>query len=190
MKKIILTLFCISVLFCVTSCEKVASPAAESSVPEPVVTEISESVTESNETSIADNNDSDATSEDTLGSALCSIFREEAEAGSDMKAIADKINSSERFSKYNFVIEECGEGYLPGFSEDVKGFKSGYKLQPMIGTIPFAVYVLETEDAEALLGTLNSLADPAWNICTQAEEVVSEVSGNYVFFALCPEEQK
>ena len=62
MKKIILTLFCISVLFCVTSCEKVDSPAAESSVPEPVVTEISESVTESNETSIADNNDSDATS--------------------------------------------------------------------------------------------------------------------------------
>lgn len=190
MKKTVLTLFCISALFCVTSCEKVDSPAAESSAPESVVTEITEAVTENTETSIAENNDSNAPSKDTLGSALCEIFRTETEAGSDMKTIADKINASERFSKYNFVIEECGEGYLPGFSADVTGFKSGYKLQPMIGTIPFAVYIFETDDTEALLSTLDSLADPAWNICTQAEEVVSEISGSYVFFALCPEEQQ
>ena len=33
---------------------------------------------------------------------------------------------------------------------------------------------------------LEEKANPAWNICTQADEMVVEVYDNYVFFVMCP----
>ncbi len=59
----------------------------------------------------------------------------------------------------------------------------------MIGSIAFVGYIFETEDADTLMTKLKSVADPRWNICTEAAETVCVKLGNYVFFAMCPGEE-
>lgn len=127
----------------------------------------------------------------TLGEALLMDFEERIADNSDAGAqeLADGLltNSWIKFSGASMAVEE---GYLTGFGNtEITGFKEGVMFGPVIGTIPFVGYVFETADedgAEALLKTLTEHADPRWNICTEAEETVSKVSGNKVFFVMCP----
>lgn len=168
MKKLLTVLLVLSMIAVGTGCGKNESPAPETGTAQGEADRPAEN-----------NQNSDSG----LASKLCEAFRNEISASGDMNAAAEKVNAA---SEMDLVSENCSEGFLPGFSADIKGFSSGIKLQPMIGSIPFVAYVFETDDAPALLETLNANADPRWNICTEAKAPVSEVSGNYVFFVMVP----
>lgn len=127
----------------------------------------------------------EGTTADTLGNQLVAVFNSEVANGSSVEAC---INALMAASGYDCGNIECEEGYLNGFSDEVKGFSKATMFSPYIGSIPFVGYIFETENPEALQATLLELADPCWNICTRAEETVSEINGNYVFFAMCPGE--
>lgn len=95
----------------------------------------------------------------------------------------------------NEIIEFMGsanpveEGFLPGFSSDITGFKEGVSFGPMISVIPFAGYIFTLEegaDVDAFITTLEANANPRWNVCTEAEQTVIDRSGNTVFFLMCP----
>ncbi|MDO4490314.1 MAG: hypothetical protein Q4B85_04545 [Lachnospiraceae bacterium] len=122
---------------------------------------------------------------DTMGSKYLAEF-----ANSDKETAADCVKEllDLKASEAELVEMEVEEGYLPGFDEEISGFTTGVQFAPMIGTIPFVGYVFESEDPEALLKSLKDTANPAWNICTEAEETVSYVRGNLVFFLMCPGE--
>lgn len=83
------------------------------------------------------------------------------------------------------------EGYLAGFKDEVRGFKEAVMFSPMIGSIPFVGYVFtlnDSKDAESFKKTLENLADPRWNICTQADETVIKACGDKIFFLMCSNE--
>jgi len=60
---------------------------------------------------------------------------------------------------------------------------------PMMGSIAFVGYVFELEDGadvSAFINNLRSSANMRWNICVEAEEMVTGSVGNKVFFVMCP----
>ena len=81
-------------------------------------------------------------------------------------------------------------GYLTGFDDyEVKAFSDAIMVAPMIGTIPFVAYVFSVADgvdSATFASELEANCNPRWNICTAAEETVTEVVGNKVFFVMCP----
>ncbi len=121
----------------------------------------------------------------TLGNTLLSVFKEEANKGTSMEEIANKITTLPELT-FAPVTAPVEPGYLPGFSEEITNFTSGVTFAPMIGSIPFVGYILEAEDADALIATLKANADLRWNICVEAEEMVTGKVGNKVFFVMCP----
>ena len=159
--------------------EQTTEAVTEADTKEDEATEAEDEEKEDNE-----NNDSgkDLRGEE-LANKLASIFEEEIAKGTDIETIANSMVSIPQFM---CGVTEVEEGFLSGFSEDVKGFKKGYSVGPMIGTIAFATYIFETDDASALEETLKSLANPRWNICTQATEPLIKVHENTVFVTMCP----
>ena len=113
---------------------------------------------------------------ETLGRQLGALFLSEIEGTSDLEALATSLGQE---SGFDCVVAPVSEGFLTGFT-------AGYQFAPMIGSIPFVGYVFETDDAEGLQTTLLSLADPRWNICTEAAETICLTAGNHVFFTMCP----
>ncbi|MGN0400435.1 MAG: hypothetical protein ACI4EO_09980 [Blautia sp.] len=122
---------------------------------------------------------------DTKGTMLAAVFKSEIDDGSSME---ETVNTLADKSGYECGTMECSEGFLNGFSDEVSGFKTATMFSPYIGTIPFVGYVFETDEPEKLKETLSTLADPRWNICTEAEETVIEIADHYVFFVMCPGE--
>lgn len=122
---------------------------------------------------------------DSLGGKLAGIFKAEMGKGTAVNEIIDKIIAE---SGFDCGTMDCQEGFLNGFSGDITGFSSATMFGPYIGSIPFIGYIFETDDTDALKESLTKLSDPRWNICTEAAETVIEVSGNYVFFVMCPGE--
>lgn len=105
-----------------------------------------------------------------------------------MKAISEIDDLKE----LTMMMDKAEAGYLRGFDEEISGFKDGYVMGPMIGSIPFVGYVFQTEDnesANALLETLKSKANMRWNICTEADTMITDVKGNYVLFFMVSAEQ-
>ena len=105
-----------------------------------------------------------------------------------MKAISEIDDLKE----LTMMMDKAEAGYLRGFYEEISGFKDGYVMGPMIGSIPFVGYVFQTEDnesADALLETLKSKANMRWNICTEADTMITDVKGNYVLFFMVNTEQ-
>ena len=126
---------------------------------------------------------------DTDGGKLQQIFLDELENNPDISSqdLADTIIQNEiiPFEGATMPVEE---GWLAGFDNEITGFRDGVMFSPMIGTIPFVGYVFETDDPEGLLSFLKEKANMAWNICTQADETVSAIKGNLVFFMMCSNE--
>ena len=135
----------------------------------------------------AKENKTEQMSEATLGGRLANTFLAEIEKSTDLEAVANTISEG---SGYDCLVMPVSEGYLNGFSEEITGFQSGVQFAPMIGSIPFVGYVFEVEDPDAFKEKLLSVADPRWNICTEAAETVSVTSGKYVFFTMCPDEEE
>ncbi len=124
----------------------------------------------------------------TLGNTLLADFKSKA-AGMDVLAIAESLlqNPAIKFFGGAMPVEE---GLLSGFDNaEIKGFKSGAMFAPMIGSIAFVGYVFELSDgvdASAFIANLKSNANRRWNICVEADEMVTGSVGNKVFFVMCP----
>lgn len=122
-----------------------------------------------------------------IGQTLLSDFK--GKSGMGTEAIANSLlsNSVIPFSGATMSVEP---GLLTGFGNaEINGFKSGTMFAPMIGAIPFVGYIFELEsgaDASAFVSTLRSNANMRWNVCSEAEEMVTGISGNKVFFVMCP----
>lgn len=128
----------------------------------------------------------------TIGETLKNDFVSRITETPDMEpqAMAEAILENQILS-FSGTTMEVEEGLLTGFSSEITGFEKGVMFAPMIGSIPFVGYIFtvtDGEDAEAFAALLKEKADPRWNICTQADETVVEVSGNMVFFLMCPRE--
>ena len=125
----------------------------------------------------------------TLGKTLLADFKAKASSGMSAQAIAEALmtNPAIKFAGGAMPVEE---GLLSGFDNaEIKGFKEGSMFAPMIGSIAFVGYVFELADgtdASAFISTLEKNANLRWNICVAAEEMVTGVSGNKVFFVMCP----
>ncbi len=81
--------------------------------------------------------------------------------------------------------------YLMGIGTDgatFGGFVSSYALIPMMMGQPFVVYVFDLAadaDVNAFVESVKTNANPAWNICTTAEDVTVGACGNLVVLAMC-----
>lgn len=156
MKKIILTILVLSMLV-LPACGKTnAAPGADSST-----------VIEAG---------------DTVGSKYLAAFANSS--ATDAESVVAELLKLDAAGT-GLVDIPVSEGYLDGFRSDITGFSKGVRFSPMIGSIPFVGYVFETDNPDALLALLTENADPAWNICTRADETVSYVRGNLVFFLMC-----
>lgn len=105
---------------------------------------------------------------------------------SDVQAVVDELVALDIME--NLVSIEVEPGYLDGFDADITGFSKGVRFSPMIGSIPFVAYVLETDDTSALIKELQDNANMAWNICTMADEMYVTEKGDLVFFIMCSNE--
>ena len=125
----------------------------------------------------------------TLGKTLLADFKAKAASGMNAQAIADGLlaNPAIKFGGGAMPVEE---GLLSGFDNaEIKGFKSGVMFAPMIGSIPFVGYIFELEntaDIPSFIANLEKNANRRWNICVEADEMVTGSSGNKVFFVMCP----
>ncbi len=126
----------------------------------------------------------------TVGQKLVSEFNKKASSGTPL-SIAESIANGGSLP-FMAGAMEVEEGLLSGFDNfEVKGFKSGAVFMPMIGSIPFIGYVFEVSDgvsASEFAASLKANANKRWNICVEADEVVTSVVGNKVFFVMCPKE--
>lgn len=128
------------------------------------------------------------TTSTTVGNTLLSAFKSKASTGADVLTIANALVS-------NPIIEFAGDavevepGLLTGFrNTKITGFKKGAQFGPIIGSIPFVGYVFELEegtDASSFISTLRNSANLRWNVCTEADEMITGSSGNKVFFVMC-----
>lgn len=125
---------------------------------------------------------------DTLGSQLVNQFQKHAKEESDPMEIAQKIIADD-LAEISLDAESVESGWLNGFDEDVTGFTKGVMIAPVIGSIPYVSYVFETDDPEALVEELDEKHNMRWNICTEAEEKVSSIYENLVYYAMVPGEE-
>ena len=125
----------------------------------------------------------------TVGQKLAAEFKSKS-SGSAL-SIAESIANGGSLP-FMAGAMEVEEGLLSGFDNfEVKGFKSGAVFMPMIGSIPFIGYVFEVADGVSVsdfAANLKNNANKRWNICVEADEVVTATSGNKVFFVMCPKE--
>lgn len=128
---------------------------------------------------------------ETVGKVLLLDFEKQREENPQLSAqeMADHIlaNPIIQFSGTTMTVEE---GLLTGFNNaEITGFEEGVMFAPMIGSIPFVGYIFtlpEGADGEVFLKLLTENADPRWNICTEADETVTGMAGNMIFFVMSP----
>lgn len=120
----------------------------------------------------------------TIAEGMTASFNKYIAKNDDILAVMNKIYEDN--PEFTCDIFEINEGYLSGFNTEITGFNGGVGMAPFIGTIPFVAYIFETDDPEALTALLNSSSDKAWNICTTADEYMTETVGRYVFAVFAP----
>ena len=127
----------------------------------------------------------------TVGTALLADFKAQAEDAESVTALAQALANNGTLP-FNGVVAEVEPGLLAGFGNaEITGFQAGASFAPMVGTIPFIGYVFELEDGtapEKLIQMLEDNADLRWNICAEAEEMVTGSAGDKVFFVMCPKQ--
>lgn len=136
------------------------------------------------------NNPSDDKTEvsgDTLGAKFASVFAS-IDVTSPNAAVDELLANVE--TPFQLVKMDVEPGFLNGFDHEIKEFQSGVMFSPMIGSIPFVGYVFEADNPEAFEAALKENANLKWNVCTEADEMVSAVQGNYVFFIMCSNEKQ
>ncbi len=121
-----------------------------------------------------------------IAAALCLQFLSEMRINNDIEVMANALCGNDALEGVSMTTMPVSEGFLNGFDGDVTGFNDGIMFAPMIGTIPFVGYIFESDDPEALADALNNQAMLDWNICTQADEAIVAIEGNYVYFVMAP----
>ena len=121
----------------------------------------------------------------TWGAAFWTEFQAAvAVEGATTESIVTALYASEAGQAVNnAMVSPVMEGYLPGFSADITGFKSGATLASMMMGVPFAAYVFELEadaNVRQFVKLLKDNSDPAWNICTTAEQTTIGAVDNFV----------
>ena len=131
-------------------------------------------------------------SDETLGNMLLGDFNAALaeDASLDATALAEKLCANEMASLIGPVTMPVEPGFLMGFNNyEVTGFEEGVMFAPMIGSVPFIGYVFTLPadaDADAFVTGLKDNGDLRWNICVEADEMVTGTNGNKVFFVMCP----
>jgi hypothetical protein len=193
-KKLIAGLLCVGMSFSLLACGSTDTNTENTSEQGTEV--VSGSDTEDNtqeevvdtETEATDNVSS---SVDDLGQALRDSFVTLTTESPDASAtdIAEGLLAND-FILFDGATMPVEPGYLSGFDNaEITGFEEGTMFAPQIGSIPFVGYVFtlaDDADVESFQTLLSENANPAWNICTEADETVMEVNGNKVFFVMCP----
>ena len=191
MKRIIALILAMLMVFALVSCGK-KDNTTDNGVNDETVNDTTNNDTTTDSTENDDAaTDGGAAAGDTLGTTLLGVFKATADANPDMTAeeIANAVISDPviQFGPATMPVEE---GLLSGFDNyEVKGFEEGVMFAPMIGSIAFVGYVFtlaDGADAEAFAADLEANCNPRWNICVEAEETVTGISGNKVFFLMCP----
>jgi predicted small lipoprotein YifL len=180
MKRILALLAAVVVLLSFAACGKnnAEQPDNDTPVTTPVEDETSAPETSAPET------------DKTMGQILLDDFKAIIADNADATAmdIANELIKNEVIG-FRPDVMEVSEGWLSGFdAEEIKGFKNGAVFAPMMGSIAFIGYVFELEDGadvDAFMQTLETEANPSWQICVSADETVIEKSGNTVFFLMC-----
>lgn len=125
----------------------------------------------------------------TVGTKLLSVFKSNANGSTDAIANAIIEKGELPFAGMAMGVEP---GLLNGFDNaEISGFKTGTVFAPMIGSIPFIGYIFELDDgvsAQEFISNLKKNANLRWNICVEADEMVTGNVGNKVFFVMCPKE--
>ncbi len=132
--------------------------------------------------------DNKAETPSTLGGKLLAAFNANA-ASKSGEDLANAVLSIPEI-QFSPVVMPIEEGLLTGFgNSEIKGFKSGVIFAPMIGSIPFVGYIFElesTSDIPSFISTLKASANLRWNVCSEADEMITGSNGNKVFFVMCP----
>lgn len=134
-----------------------------------------------------DNNNTNASQTvKTPANKLAELFEKEVKETKDLKKLGEALKDSE-IIEYNVDVMELKKGdYFPGFDNEIKNYKKLVAVNPMIGAQPFALYLFETDKPEELEKELKENHNLRWNICTSADEMVTRVEGNIVFFVMSP----
>lgn len=179
MKKLLVGIISLTLVLSLAACGE--SKPTTPSTPEPAPS-VSTSTEVTPEVSDPEPAPAPDASGDTVGSKYLACFN--ASSYTDVNDAADELIALNAFDA-DLVKMDVEPGYLDGFSNEVSGFTKGVKFSPMIGAIPFVGYVFEAENPDEFLAAISDIADPRWNICTEADETVSAVRGNLVFFMMC-----
>lgn len=101
-----------------------------------------------------------------------------------MESFIDIVNTTGSMP-FDLTYMEVSEGILEGFGNtEISGFTKGIRFGPMIGSIPFIGYILETESPEELESILKTNADLRWLICDEADKTSTSVNGNKILFIM------
>lgn len=173
MKKILL---CLLVFLMLCGCQKKEDPVIDNGV-------IDTPETENNNTVVEDSTN--------LADKYSMLFKEVSTLEDETlstEIIANKL-VDEKLTEITLVVEAVEEGPLAGFTTDITGFDEGYRIAPMIGTIPFVGYVFKTSDTASLIHLLSDNYDLRWNICTEADNFSLSATDDYVFVIMCSDAQ-
>lgn len=124
----------------------------------------------------------------TPATILLADFKEKVKSGEykTTEELANALMENETIP-FGPAVMPVEEGFLNGFTEEIKGFKEGTMFGPMIGAIPFVGYIFQVEkDADSFMENLKKAADLRWNVCTQADEMVCEKVDDLVYFVMSP----
>ncbi len=133
-------------------------------------------------------NKSDKNEPTTIAQSVVSDFQKKMKSSenSSTEVIANELLKNQILSFASGAVP-VEPGYLNGFSEEINGFTEGAMFGPIIGSIPFVGYVFRVdENQEAFIQMLKEKADLRWNICTQADEMVTSTYKNTILFVMAP----
>lgn len=122
----------------------------------------------------------------TTGGKIVDVFKEKVKDSEDMETLAKEVNEAlVDFIEIKTDVVPIKKGdYIEGFNEEIKDFKSAIAIKPMITGQPFIIYIFKVENPKEFAKNLEKNANLRWNICTEADEALTEVDGDYVFFVM------
>lgn len=132
--------------------------------------------------------DAGTDSEELLSDSVVNAFFEKAKDGMTAEEIANEMVKDGETEGY--VVDVMGDdSYFMGFGNaEITGYTEAARFSPMIGAIPFMAYIFildEGADSAAFMQMLLDNCNPRWNICTEADTVKAEQSGNAILFLMC-----
>ncbi len=195
MKKLLSLTLVLSLMLCFTACgEEESKSSSISETAEYVTEQIAEETTEEFADDFVDEEYAEPTfplpEGVSFGQYILEDFKSLVAENPDMTAeeLAAQLLENEAILFFGATMP-VEEGALQGFNADITGFKSGAMFGPAMSSIAFIGYVFELNDeseADAFMENLRSNANPAWQVCVEAEETICKAVGNKVFFVMAP----